>query len=117
MSGTPGPIIGPLSDDKNIFVLGAELRPFPMENSINKWKLWITKKQDYETSMMREYRFSIIGGAKEYPITLTIENIDDNSPIVRAKERNCTIEVRILRLIFHIIFCTIIDSGFSIIMH
>lgn len=92
-SGDEKPSVGSLEEGKSNFVLGAVLR----KNSTvsNKWSLWITKKQDYETPLMQTYRFPIIIGQSEYTIALNIMNIDDNPPSIQANERNCSIEVRV----------------------
>ncbi|XP_057321073.1 protocadherin Fat 4-like isoform X2 [Microplitis mediator] len=71
-------------DQGNNYGLGAELR-----NHDGQWKVFITKKQDFEIPSMRSYLFWIVKGLDSYEIALYIDNIDDNAPVIQPLERSC----------------------------
>lgn len=73
----------------NNYLLGGVIK----KNTNNRYGIYITKKQDYETEIMRAYRFEIVIGTDSYGIALNIRNIDDNAPVIQSDERNCAVEV------------------------
>ncbi|XP_015127857.1 cadherin EGF LAG seven-pass G-type receptor 1 [Diachasma alloeum] len=82
------PQLGSFSTGQS-FILGAEFRK---NEATKKWDLYITKKQDYETPAMRQYRFEVVVGTDRNDVALNIINIDDNPPVIQAVERTCAIE-------------------------
>ncbi|XP_063995154.1 protocadherin Fat 4-like [Diachasmimorpha longicaudata] len=86
--GSTKPQLGSFSSGQS-FILGAE---FQKNDLTNKWGLYITKKQDYETPAMRQYRFEVVIETVINDVALNIMNIDDNPPVIQAVEQTCAIE-------------------------
>ncbi|XP_043480675.1 cadherin-23-like isoform X2 [Leptopilina heterotoma] len=70
--------------------LGAEF----VKNNNGIWEIVITKKQDYETQVMRSYTMTVIIPliANSYKVRIVVINIDDNAPVIQANEKQCSIE-------------------------
>ncbi|XP_049870615.1 cadherin-23-like isoform X2 [Pectinophora gossypiella] len=78
-SGTPE-IVQPMVIG-SFNLLSPEIR-----NENGAWYLYITNRQDYETPTMRRYTFDVRvpDETRAARVSLSIENIDDNDPIVRV---------------------------------
>ncbi|KAK0078156.1 hypothetical protein PV325_002927 [Microctonus aethiopoides] len=87
-NGELTPQFGEFRVPNNNYLLGGVIK----KNTNNRYGIYITKKQDYETEIMRAYRFEIVIGTDSYGIALNIRNIDDNAPVIQSDERNCAVE-------------------------